>query len=105
MRKPTAYSGLLVTTYLPSEVRLLGCWWWGGWGDPGGATVGRNCLLPTLQYSPPFQPGDCSLCHGHNSSSQSVYVGYCAASGQDRAVSYIFKAALYSHGHFDSDYW
>ena len=99
-RKPTAYGGLLVTIHPVRPGSRGGCG-----GGPGGPTVGRNHLLPTLQHRSPLQPGDSSVCHSHGSSSQSFCVGYCAAGGEDRAVSCIFTAALDSHMHFDSSYW
>ena len=100
MRKPTAYGGLLVTIHPVRPGSRGGC----GRG-PGGPTVGRNHLLPTLQHRSPLQPGDSSVCYSHGSSSQSLCVGYCAAGGEDRAVSCMSMAALDSHVHFDSSYW
>ena len=76
-------------------------WLQGVGGSPCGAAAGRNQLLPTLQHSPPLQPGDSSICQGQGSSSQSLCVGYCAEGGQDRLVSCIFMAVLYSHVCFD----
>ena len=89
IRKPTAYGGMLVSTH-PVRPGSQGVWRRG----PGGPTVGRNRLLPTLQHSPPLPPGDSSICHGQGSSRQSLCVGDCAAGGQDRAASCIFMAAL-----------
>ena len=57
MRKPTAYGGLLVTTYLPSEVRLLGCWWWGGGEILVGPQWGETVCCPPCSSALPSNLG------------------------------------------------
>ena len=80
--------------YTPSEAPSPG-------GGPSGPAVERN-LAQTLQHSMPLQPGDPSICQG--SSSRRLYVGYCAAGGQDSTVNSDFLRASLPPVYCDSNY-